>query len=205
MPSASQYSNEAWPAALKSRQWEIGIKGGQQAWAWQLAWFRIDRPMSNLDACSRLGLSPCEGRFDGEAVHQGLEANAQWAQGPWRLGGGVTLLDAKRKGSTVEPSTNGRRPTNVPAFVLRAQAGWKIAAVPGLELQGQLSHEGKRAVLPDGSIELPAWTRVDAALRYDRKVGARPSWSSARHCSTSATGKVALPSPRLPVPGAARS
>lgn len=156
--------------ALKSRQWEIGIKGAQQAFGWQLAWFDIKRPMSNIDFCNRT-FSACVGQFDGEAVHRGLEAAAQWAQGPWRLAGSVTLLDAKRQGSALEPSTNGQRPANVPKTVARAQAAWKFASVPGLELQGQLSHEGRRSVLPDASITLPAWTRFDAALRYETKVG----------------------------------
>jgi iron complex outermembrane receptor protein len=157
--------------ALKSRQWEIGVKGGRQAFAWQIAWFDIKRPMSNVDFCNRT-FSACVGQFDGEAVHRGLEAGAQWAQGPWRLAGGVTLLDAKRQGSVLEPATNGKRPVNVPNAVLRAQAGWKFASVPGLELQGQLSREGRRPVLPDGSITLPAWTRLDAALRYETRMGA---------------------------------
>jgi iron complex outermembrane receptor protein len=72
----------------------------------------------------------------------------------------------------VEPATNGQRPTNVPKAVLRAEAGWKLPALAGLELQGRLTHEGRRNVLPDGSITLPAWTRVDAALRYETKLGA---------------------------------
>jgi iron complex outermembrane receptor protein len=168
----AQYSNAgvALPA-LKSTQAEVGVKGGQGGFGWQLAAFQIKRPMSNLDACSRLGITPCLGQYDGEAVHRGLEASAQWAAGPWRVGGGVTLMEAQRKGSTAEPATNGKRPTNVPDNVLRATAAWKVAAVQGLELQGQLSREGKRAVLPDGSITLPAWTRLDAALRYDTKLG----------------------------------
>ncbi|RYG13255.1 MAG: TonB-dependent siderophore receptor [Burkholderiales bacterium] len=176
---SAQYTNAgAGLPALKSKQWELGVKGGQEALGWQLAFFNIRRPMSNLDACSRLGLTPCLGAYDGEAVHRGLEASAQWSQGPWRLAGGVTVLDAKRRGSTVEPSTNGQRPTNVPDLVLRAQAGWKFAAVPGLELQGQVSHEGRRAVLPDASIELPSWTRFDAALRYEtRTAGMATSWT----------------------------
>jgi len=169
---ASQYSNAgvALPA-LKSRQVEVGIKGGQDRLTWQLAAFRIKRPMSNLDACSRLGLIPCLGQYDGEAVHRGLEASAQWTGGPWRLGAGVTLIDARRQGSTAEPATNGKRPTNVPGSVLRAMAAWKVPGVQGLELQGQLSHEGRRAVLPDESVMLPAWTRLDAALRYDTRMG----------------------------------
>ena len=176
---SSQYSNAgvALPA-LKSEQWEIGLKGGQGAIGWQLAWFNIKRPVSNLDACGRLGLTPCLGQYDGAAVHRGLETSAQWAQGPWRLGGGVTFIDARREGSTAEPATNGKRPANVPDVVARAQAGWKIASVPGLELQGQMSHEGRRSVLPDESIKLAAWTRFDAALHYESRMrGTATSWT----------------------------
>ncbi|WP_432731572.1 TonB-dependent siderophore receptor [Variovorax sp. W6] len=171
----SQYSNagQALPA-LRSRQWELGIKGGNDAFNWQLAWFDISRPLTNMDLCSGL----CEVRNDGKAVHRGLEAGAQWSQGPWRIGGGVTLIDAKRRGSTANPALNGQSPTNVPKQVLRAQTAYRFASVPGLEVAGQLSYEGRRNVLPDGSITLPSWTRVDAVLRYDTKLrGANASWT----------------------------
>ena len=171
----SQYSNagQALPA-LRSRQWELGIKGGNDAFNWQLAWFDISRPLTNMDLCSGL----CEVRNDGKAVHRGLEAGAQWNQGPWRIGGGVTLIDAKRRGSTANPALNGQSPTNVPKQVLRAQTAYRFASVPGLEVAGQLSYEGRRNVLPDGSITLPSWTRVDAVLRYDTKLrGANATWT----------------------------
>ncbi|MDM0089207.1 MULTISPECIES: TonB-dependent siderophore receptor [unclassified Variovorax] len=175
---ASQYANagEALPA-LVSRQWEIGFKGGQENFNWQAAWFDISRPMTNIDACSNAG-ADCIGRNDGKAVHRGLELSAEGRTGPWRLGGSLTLIDAKREGSEFSPAINGQRPTNVPRQVLRAQAAYRIAAVPGLEVQGLLSHEGRRNVLPDGSITLPAWTRVDAALRYDtRMAGVATRWT----------------------------
>lgn len=175
----SQYSNAgvALPV-LKSRQWEVGVKGEADTLAWQLAWFHIVRPMSNLDACYRLGTTPCEGRFDGEAAHQGLEASTQWRRGPWRLDGSLAVIDAKRQGSTDEPATNGKRPANVPAWTLRAGAAWQVSGVPGLELSGHLSHEAKRSVLPDASIRLPAWTRVDTALRYATRMGrAETTWT----------------------------
>ncbi|MDM0057804.1 TonB-dependent siderophore receptor [Variovorax fucosicus] len=178
---SDQYSNAgvALPA-LASRQWEIGLKGGREALNWQVAYFDIRRPMTNLDACNRLGIEPCEGAYDGSARHRGLEASAQWRQGPWRLAGGVTFVDAKREGSQLEPATNGQHPTNVPKQVLRAQAAYRIASVPGLELQGQLSHEGRRNVLADGSITLPSWTRLDAALRYETQWnGTRLAWTVA--------------------------
>lgn len=171
----SQYSNagQALPA-LRSRQWELGLKGGNDAFNWQLAWFDISRPLTNIDLCTGL----CEVRNDGKAVHRGLEAGAQWNQGPWRVGGSVTLIDAKRRGSTADPALNGQSPTNVPKQVLRAQTAYRFASVPGLEVAGQLSYEGRRNVLPDGSVTLPSWTRVDAVLRYDTKLrGANASWT----------------------------
>lgn len=171
----SQYSNagQALPA-LRSRQWELGLKGGNDAFNWQLAWFDISRPLTNMDLCSGL----CEVRNDGKAVHRGLEAGAHWNQGPWRIGGSVTLIDAKRRGSTANPALNGQSPTNVPKQVLRAQTAYRFSSVPGLEVAGQLSYEGRRNVLPDGSITLPSWTRVDAVLRYDTKLrGANASWT----------------------------
>nr|CCM73855.1 Ferrichrome-iron receptor [Variovorax paradoxus] len=173
----SQYANagQALPA-LTSRQWELGLKGGNDAFNWQVAWFDISRPMTNLDLCSGY----CEVRNDGRAVHRGLEAGAQWNQGPWRLGGSIAVIDAKRRGSTENPALNGQSPTNVPKEVLRAQAAYRVASVPGLEIAGQLSYEGRRNVLPDGSITLPSWTRVDAVLRYETRLrGVNTSWTLA--------------------------
>ncbi|RZI92255.1 MAG: TonB-dependent receptor, partial [Variovorax sp.] len=146
---------------------------------WQVAYFDISRPVTNIDTCNISG-ADCTGQYDGRAVHRGLEASAQWNTGPWRLAGGVTLIDAKRRGSALDPSLNGQHPTNVPNQVIRAQVGYRVAALPGLEVQGQLSHEGRRNVLPDGSVRLPGWTRFDAALRYDTKLNnVNTSWTIA--------------------------
>lgn len=178
---ASQYSNagEALPL-VKSRQWEIGLKGAAEALGWQIAYFDIDRPVTNLDACNRLGITPCAGAYDGNAEHRGIEASAQYSRGAWRAGGGVTLLHARRSGSTAEPYVNGQKPTNVPDWTLRALAAYRFAALPGLELEAGLSHEGRRNVTPDASITLPAWTRVDAALRYDTRLnGVKTTWTLA--------------------------
>ncbi|QHJ01352.1 TonB-dependent siderophore receptor [Xylophilus rhododendri] len=182
VPNRPQYDNagQALPV-LKSRQWELGLKGGERAWSWQTAYFHINRPVSNLDACANLGLTPCTGANDGEAVHQGIEASGQWMQGPWRLNGGVTLIDAKRQGSSQDPTLNGKRPVNVPKQVVRAQAGWRVPGMAGLELTGGLSYEGKREVTPDNSIELPSWTRLDAGLRFEQRTaaGSTITWTAA--------------------------
>lgn len=163
----SQYLNPGVALPVrKSRQQEVGAKGGDAAWDWQLALFRIVRPVTNIDTCG----DGCTGAYDGEAVHQGLEGTLGWHAGPWRLNGGATVLDAKRRGSA-DTSVNGTRPVNVPKLVLRGRASYTVASIPGLALDGTVVHEGRRSVLPDASIELPSWTRVDAALRYATKLG----------------------------------
>lgn len=175
----SQYTNAGEALApLKSRQWELGAKHLSASTEWQANVFRIQRPMSNLDACSRLGLSPCLGQYDGEAVHTGLELNGRQRLGQWDVGGGATLLRARRTGSVVEPSVNGQRPTNVPTHVLRAHATWNVPQVAGLQWQTRWQREGERAVLPDNSITLPAWNRLDTALRYATRLsGHAATWA----------------------------
>lgn len=167
--------------AAKSSQWEFGLRGGDGTLGWQAALFQIERPLTNFDFCTRT-FSCAVGTYDGEAVHRGLEASAQWSAGPWQLWGGLMLLDAKRQDSTYEPAANGQRPVNVPELAARMNASYSFASLPGLALQGFVSHEGERAVLADNSVMLPSWTRVDAALRYDRRLAnAQTSWTLGVH------------------------
>jgi iron complex outermembrane receptor protein len=179
VPNRPRYSNPGVALPVrKSKQLELGAKGGTAAWSWQLTGFRIERPATNIETCDPVLPATCEGRYDGEAVHQGIEATLGWAQGPWRLDGGITLLDAERRGSTETPAVNGTRPLNVPRRVLRAKASYAVAAVPGLSLDGALVHEGRRSVLADRSIELPSWTRLDAGVRYATKLqGVATYWT----------------------------
>jgi iron complex outermembrane receptor protein len=179
VPNRAQYTNAGQALApVTSRQSEFGIKAQDHALNWQLAYFSIVRPSTNLDACNRLGINPCLGVYDGTDEHSGLEASAHWRDGAWSLAGGATLLHARRAGSVVEPATNGQSPTNVPDRILRAQAEYRVAALPGLAVQLNASHEGSRAVLPDASVKLPAWTRVAAAVLYDSPLrGTATTWT----------------------------
>lgn len=167
--------------AAKSRQTEVGLRGGDAGFGWQVALFEIRRPLTNFDFCLRT-FSCAVGEYDGSALHRGLEASAGWTAGPWRLQGAATVLRARREDSVYEPSTNGERPTNVPQLVLRGTAAYRFAAVPGLAAEGHVSHEGSRNLLADGSASIPSWTRVDAALRYERRIGATPTtWTVGVH------------------------
>ena len=74
-------------------------------------------------------------------------------------------LDATRQGAA-DPAANGLRPTNVPRQSLKAQLTRDLPGLPGMQAQARVVHEGSRMVLPDNSIEAPAWTRLDVGLRW---------------------------------------
>ncbi|MDP2263002.1 MAG: TonB-dependent siderophore receptor [Hydrogenophaga sp.] len=184
-PGRSRFTNagEALPA-LKSRQWEIGVKADDATTRWNATLFSITRPMAgDLLLGSEVECradNSCTRIVDGTARHRGLELGGGRRSGAWSYDSSLTVLDAKRKDSVISSALNGKRPTNVPRWVLRANAGYAVASVPGLHLGAHLSHEARRSVLPDASVELPAWTRVDASLRYDTRLNSQPaSWTLA--------------------------
>jgi iron complex outermembrane receptor protein len=113
--------------------------------------------------------------MDGDDRHRGLELTAQQRLGAWTLDGSAMWLSAERRNGQIDPALNGKRPTNVPDFVLRAGATLAIAQVPGLSVQARASHEGRRAIVPDGSLELPSWTRLDAGLAYQTRLSNYPA------------------------------
>jgi iron complex outermembrane recepter protein len=174
-PGRLRYTNagEALPA-LTSKQFEIGVKGELEQLRWSAAWFDITRPMyGDLGSCGKT--ATCTRQLDGTAKHSGLEITATMpvanAASQWHLDGGITIVNAKRQGSTIDATQNGLNPTNVPDWILRLNASYKVTAVPGLALNAHISHEGKRAVLPDNSVSTPAWTRLDLGASYVTKIG----------------------------------
>jgi iron complex outermembrane recepter protein len=161
------YENPGQPLpALKSSQFEIGIKGDGQALGWSLIAFDIARPLYS-DQCAAL----CTRTLDGEQRHTGLEASAEWREGPWSVLGSAAALRARRE-HALDADDDGLRPTNVPTNSLRLQAGYQLAGWPGSMLTAALSHEGARVVLPDNSSSIPAWTRLDLGARLVQRVDA---------------------------------
>ena len=172
-PGRSRYVNagQALPA-LKSRQTEIGLKTGSQRVEGSLTAFDIRRPawrdvlLPGFTECS--DRNSCERRIDGYARHRGVEASAdlKWA------GGGLTAsamrLHARREGSS-GAGLNGLQPPNVPQTTLKAQVRQEL--LPGLQAHVGVVHEGRRFATPDNTVAVPAWTTVDAGLRYTQGVG----------------------------------
>ena len=165
----SRYTNrgQALPA-LKSRQVEVGTRFAHGASSGALTAFDIERPRSaDVGACGSAANS-CTRVIDGSARHRGIEAQLGWQTGPWQVNAATMWLDAARAGSRTA-ALNGLRPTNVPDFTARLSSTYAISQ--GLALTGMLVHEGDRMVLPDNSVSIPAWTRLDVGARATTRVG----------------------------------
>ena len=179
-PNRSRYTNagQALPA-LRSKQFEIGVKGQWARTRWQASWFDITRPVAGEEgACDEA--NTCTRKIDGQARHRGLELSAGLAQAQWQWDIATTWTDAKRQEAAIDPSVNGQRALNVPSLGLRAVAQYRFADVPGLRSSLRLNHEGTRRVTEDGAIQLPAWTTLDLAAHYDTRIqGTRTQWTLA--------------------------
>ncbi|MBT9487365.1 MAG: TonB-dependent siderophore receptor [Rubrivivax sp.] len=170
VPNRSRYEDPGAPLpALKSRQFEAGVKHSDNGLEAGVTAFVITRPLAvDIGTCD--ADNTCVRRIDGSVPHQGLEAQLSQRHGAWTWGGSAMWLHARRQGAS-DGSQNGLRPTNVPRYAVKARIGHDLAALPGLRLQAALVHEGEREVLPDNSLQSPGWTRLDLAARWQHKAG----------------------------------
>ncbi|MEQ1806111.1 MAG: TonB-dependent receptor [Burkholderiaceae bacterium] len=169
VPNLPLYTNRGEAlSALKSRQFEAGVKGASERFEWGVAGFDIVRP-TFIDIGSCDADDTCTRRIDGNVHHRGIEVTVAGRLDAWTLRGGTQWLRARREGSQ-QPALNGLQPTNVPSLTVKAQLGYAVAAWPGLSLTASAVRESSRKVLPDNSATIPGYTRIDAALRYETKV-----------------------------------
>jgi iron complex outermembrane receptor protein len=173
----AQFSNpgQALPA-LRSRQVEIGFKQtGSHGQAFTAALFEIRKPFSDDAGPDAAGLMQ---RIGGarQARHRGLELSGSWlATRAWRLEARATWLDAVTTES-LDPSRIGHATPNVPRLAAVMRAAWRPLALRDLTLSNQFSYSGHKAVLPDGSVDLPSARQWDVALQY-RHVAAASTWT----------------------------
>jgi iron complex outermembrane receptor protein len=178
-PNRATYTNagQALPA-LRSKQYELGIKSQTATTRWQATVFDITRPQS-ADACDTSGLV-CTRQIDGQAHHRGLELSGGMTQAQWSGDVSAAWIDAQRQNAEIDPSVNGQTALNVPRMTLRGLVQYRFAEVPGLRTSLRVSHEAERRVLEDGSLNLPAWTTLDWAAHYDTRIdGTRTQWTLA--------------------------
>ena len=171
-PNRARYVNAGQPLpALKSRQFEAGLKHDGEIIDASVAYFDIDRPLAvDLGTCN--AINSCRRAIDGSERHRGIEAAAVLRMAAWTWQTSVMLLDAERQGAAAKPQANGQRPVNVPQATLRLGAEYRVPALPGLALLANLSAEGNRVVLPyDTAVRIPGWSRIDLGARWRQSLG----------------------------------
>jgi iron complex outermembrane receptor protein len=163
-PNKTSYTNAGQPlAAVRSHQWEVGYKARyfDDRLGLNAAYFEIHQPY--------VADAPPSYAIDGQQRRHGLQSDVSWTVQRWRLDASAMLLDAKLHGTS---AYDGNRPTNVPERTFKAQAAYRVPTIDRLQLTAGLVHEGNRMVLPDNSISIPGWTRLDLGLRYEQRTDA---------------------------------
>lgn len=158
---------------LLSKQAELGIKAELGQMLLTGALFQIDKGLQYTDTTT----NPAAPVYvqDGRQVHKGVEFTASGRALPGlTLWGGITLLDAQVTKQTATPALQGKTPANVAEVQAKLYAEQDIAAVPGLALTGGLLYTGKQQRDALNTQQLPAYTLLDAGLRYAAKVAGKP-------------------------------
>jgi iron complex outermembrane receptor protein len=153
-------------------QIEAGLKYDVGRFGGAVSLFRITQQSALVE----------NGRFgaNGEQEHTGLEVS--WYGEPregLRLIGGWTWLDAELT-RTVGGALDGRRPIGVPEWQGNVNVEWDVPQLAGLTVEGRLVYTGEQAVNAANTVELDAWTRLDAGARYGFEAGGRPLTVRAR-------------------------
>lgn len=146
---------------ITSRQYEIGVKSKVlDGLMLSAAYFDIDKPLQAVSSVDNLF------KTQGRQRHKGLEfaANGQITK---QLSSilGMAWLNAKQH-DTGDAAVDGQRPAGVPSFQASAFLDYRLAAVPGLSLNGGVYHMGNRPLTGSGRIMVPSYTRWDLGAAY---------------------------------------
>ncbi len=159
-------------SATLSRQWEAGYKHDSGVDSWGLTAYDVKQAFAG-DLL--VGTDTVFGH-DGITHSRGIEADAQTRVDALTLRASAMLQHVRREQAS-EASNDGLRPTNVPDSALKLLASYAVAQLPGLSVQANMAYEGQREVLPDNTVQIPAWTRFDLGARYTQSLsGTTLTW-----------------------------
>lgn len=160
--------------ALKSEQTEIGLK-------WQAnprllltaAAFSVDKPYADDVPAADPANLPTQVAGAKTARHRGLELAASGrVDAVLSLQASLMALDAQYT-QAVDSTLVGQRVTNLPRLKASLFADYKLAALPGLSLNGLATFENGKTVMADGSVELPTAWQLDAGLSYLQRIAGK--------------------------------
>ncbi len=175
VPNKPLFANpgQALPAQ-RSRQLELGFKQHMGSGASvEAALFRITKPFAdNLPSAAGL-LQEAGAR---QERHQGLELSAEGRPTKeLQLRASTAIIDA-RTTAAVNPAWVGKPATNVAPVAASLEETWSPSRVPGLAWSNLWTFAGHKTILPDGSVDLPAYWQWDTYARYERMAG-RLHWT----------------------------
>jgi iron complex outermembrane receptor protein len=156
--------------AQRSHQVELGFKEHPDAaWSFETALFRIEKPFPDnipvtVDSTGvEHALQVAGARVE---RHQGIEIESKWqALDSVLLVANVTAIDAKTI-QAVDPSWVGKAATNVAPLAASLQDTWSPEFLPRFSWSNIWTYAGHKAVLPDGSVDLPNYWQWDTNARY---------------------------------------
>ncbi|HEV3105228.1 MAG TPA: TonB-dependent siderophore receptor [Trinickia sp.] len=152
---------------VKSKQYEAGVKadiGGKLTI--DAALFQIEKTLQYVNSAQFF----VQG---GKERHTGveLEANGRLTRDLSIVAGAAYLHTVQDNPADV--STNGKRAANVPHFQANAFLDYRIAAVPGLSVDGGVYYVGPRPLDAQNTVSVPGYVRFDAGVRYLLRVAKR--------------------------------
>jgi len=150
-----------------SKQKEFGVKIDWGTITTTAAWFEISRPNLITTAANVRA-------YDGEQRNRGIELNAYGLLLPG-LRGMVSYAFVQPE---ITKSSNaaeiGQDAAGVPRHRATAGLEWDTPWVSGLSVNGRVIYTSEAYLTTANTVTFPAWTRVDAGLRYETKLNGRP-------------------------------
>lgn len=154
--------------ARMTRQWELGAKLDRDGMSYTAALFDMRRPHeTTFNGRDNVQL--------GTERHRGLELTATGrATAALTVSAGLMWLEAELSG-TGSAALDGREVPGVPPLTAHVWAEYRLAAVPGLALNGGLYHTARQYLDGANSQKLAAWTRWDLGASYALRIGRQPA------------------------------
>ncbi|MDZ5457368.1 TonB-dependent siderophore receptor [Azohydromonas lata] len=151
--------------ATVSKQYEMGVKHASRGVDYTAALFRVER-VNQMEQL-RDGL-----RYltqDGMTVYNGIELSGAWqATRSLNLGLGTVFLDASiDKVSEDNAALRGNTPSNAARWQTVANAQYRVPAVPGLKLHGNVRYYGGIFANDANTLKVPAYTLVNAGFTHE--------------------------------------
>jgi len=160
--------------ATISKQYEAGIKHESGKFDYTSAVFRIERA-SERDELRGEELYHTQ---DGLNVYDGAElAGAYQFTTNLNIGLSLIYLDASIEDVSVESAElEGNNPAYTPEWQVVANAEYKVAAINGLKLFGNVRHYGESYTTDDNNLIVPDYVVANAGFGYGFEAGDQ-AWS----------------------------